>query len=104
MANVPGYNPLDRAVPSPPPYTKTNKYPYAKTEKITTTAMKKPKVTSTGVLPNPRNTSDMPDLNIILEGQPPEILTSRCKDDIAIVKGVNETRNLPDTAQSGKRR
>ena len=72
---------------------KTKKYPYTKSEKVTTTEMKKTKKSTVGVLPNHRQTTDIQELNLLMEGQPPKSLKSESDHLIDMVKGANTEGN-----------
>lgn len=68
---MPGYNELDRKK-NPELTRKTKKYPYSKNEKITTAEMQRAKKSTMGVLPSSRQTTDLKDLNVLIEGQYPK--------------------------------
>lgn len=83
VPNVPGYNELDRKL-NPGLTKKTKKYPYSKNEKITTVEMQKAKKSSMGVLPSSRQTTDLKDLNVMVEGQYPGKVDLQSEQDVNI--------------------
>lgn len=72
VANVPGYNQLDKPIANPLLMSKTKKFPYSKSDKVTTEEMKKVKKSSMGVLPSSRLTTELNGLNLLMEGQLPK--------------------------------
>ncbi|XP_067933193.1 uncharacterized protein [Watersipora subatra] len=72
VANVPGYNQLDKPIANPLLMSKTKKFPYSKSDKVTTEEMKKVKKSSMGVLPSSRLTTELNGLNVLMEGQLPK--------------------------------
>ncbi|CAH1776552.1 unnamed protein product [Owenia fusiformis] len=68
IPNVPPYNPLDKGEARVVSAKKTRSYPYTKPEVVTTTDLKKPKVSSVGVVPS-RNTDEVQGLHVVMKGR-----------------------------------
>ncbi|CAL1530862.1 unnamed protein product [Lymnaea stagnalis] len=68
MPSIPAYSPVDEG-PKTVLESRSRKYPYAHKKLTTTDEMKKPKISSLGVLPL-RASSDIPNLRVMLEGIP----------------------------------
>lgn len=87
---MPGYNQLEKPVVNPIFTGKTKKYPYSKGGKVTTADMVKAKRSSVGVLPNSRQTTEIQNLNILLEGETPSsVAQTGLHHHIDVVSSVN---------------
>lgn len=89
VPNAPAYNQLDKPTAPPALNMRTKKFPYSKQEKITTTEMQKVKKSTVGVLPNSRLTTDLQDLNLLMEGQLPKPPNADSDHPIDMVQSVN---------------
>lgn len=83
--------------------SRTKKYPYSKGTKVTTTDMKKIKRSTLGVLPNPRDTTELDELNVLLEGQCPQDdkIEAQSPEQQSISR-VEEANLIPPTANQGE--
>ncbi|XP_021358969.1 uncharacterized protein LOC110454008, partial [Mizuhopecten yessoensis] len=87
VPNVPPYNPLDKGNNAHVPGDKTRKYPYIKESTVTTKELKKPHVSSVGVTPA-RQSVDVPDLKVILQGQAASVDKDSMLDQMAMANKV----------------
>ncbi|KAJ8298279.1 hypothetical protein KUTeg_024810, partial [Tegillarca granosa] len=110
VPNIPQYNPLDKGISTDIPSTdKTKKYPYSKENTITTEVMRKPHVTSLGVVPT-RTSLEVPMLKVMMEGKPALTGDDLALDEMAVankmrpVSPVTPDPNLKADRKDGLKR
>ncbi|XP_013415730.1 uncharacterized protein LOC106177489 [Lingula anatina] len=98
--SLPRYNPLEKLGKFSVPEDKTKKYPYSKEEVVTSTEMKKPHISSVGVVPRVRDSAEIKNLKVMLEGQP--VITITDDDQSIGAIEIANTTPMPTETEEGR--